>query len=124
MGWIDLSGTWLAWLGYSWTPWILLLFAIAELVVDQLPTTPSRTTPGPFAARVLAGMLAGWAIGVAHGSTAGAIVAGAIGAVIGTLGGYTFRMRLARALGRDRPAALIEDALAYLVAALVVSRLS
>jgi uncharacterized membrane protein len=124
MGWIDLSGTWLAWLGYSWTPWILLLFAIAELVVDQLPTTPSRTTPGPFAARVLAGMLAGWAIGVAHGSTAGAIVAGAIGAVIGTLGGYTFRMRLARVLGRDRPAALIEDALAYLVAALVVSRLS
>jgi uncharacterized membrane protein len=123
MGWLDLSGTWLAWLGYTWTPWILLLCAIAELVVDQLPTTPSRTTPGPFAARVLAGMLAGAAIGLAHGSTTGAIVAGAIGAVIGTLGGYSFRLRLARAFGRDRPAALIEDAVAYLVAALVVSNL-
>jgi uncharacterized membrane protein len=35
-----------------------------------------------------------------------------VGAIIGTLGGYRFRVRLAASFGRDRPAALIEDALA------------
>ena len=123
MGWLDLDGTWLAWLGYAWTPWILGIFAIAELVVDQLPTTPSRTTPMQFIARVLAGTLAGAAIGASQGSMAGGIVAGVIGAVIGTLAGYALRMRLAKAFGRDQPAAFIEDAIAYLGAALVVSAL-
>jgi uncharacterized membrane protein len=123
MGWLNVSGTRLAWLGYAWTPWILVLFAIGELIVDQLPTTPSRKEPMPFAARLLAGMLTGAAIGMANGSTAGGIVAGAIGALIGTLGGYAFRRRLAKAFGRDRPAALIEDLVAYVGAAIVVSTL-
>ena len=123
MGWLELDGTWLAWLGYTWTPWILGIFAIAELIADQLPTTPSRTTPMQFTARVLAGTLAGAAIGASNGSMLGGIVAGVIGAVIGTLAGYTLRMRLARAFGRDQPAAFIEDAVAYLGAALVVSAL-
>src|SRR4029453_15963919 len=48
MGRLELDGTWLAWLGYTWTPWILGIFAIAELIVDQLPTTASRTTPLQF----------------------------------------------------------------------------
>jgi uncharacterized membrane protein len=47
-------------------------------------------------------------------------MAGAIGAVIGTLGGRAFRARLANAFGRDRPAAFIEDAVAYVGAALIV----
>jgi uncharacterized membrane protein len=123
LGWLNVSGTWLAWLGYAWTPWILGLFAIGELIVDQLPTTPSRKEPMPFAARLLAGMLSGAAIGVAYGSTASGTIAGAIGAVIGTLGGHAFRMRLAKAFGRDRPAALIEDVVAYVGAAIVVSNL-
>jgi uncharacterized membrane protein len=121
MGWLDLNGTWLAWLGHTWTPWILGIAAIAELIVDQLPTTPSRTTPMPFVARVLAGALAGAAIGADQGSVPGGLVAGVSGAVIGTLAGYTLRMRLARAFGRDQPAAFIEDAIAYLGAAVVVS---
>jgi uncharacterized membrane protein len=123
LGWLDLNGTWLAWLGYAWTPWILGILAIGELIVDQLPTTPSRTTPMPFIARVLAGMLAGAAIGASQDSMAGGIVAGGIGAVMGTLGGYALRMRLAQAFGRDQPAAFIEDAIAYLGAALVMSAL-
>jgi uncharacterized membrane protein len=123
MGWLDLNGTWLAWLGYAWTPWILGIGAIAELIVDQLPTTPSRTAPMLFIARVLAGALAGAAIGAGQGSMAGGIVAGVVGAVIGTLGGYALRMRLAKAFGRDQPAAFIEDAIAYLGAALVISAL-
>jgi uncharacterized membrane protein len=123
VGWLDLSGTWLAFLGYTWTPWILVLCALAELVVDQLPSTPNRTVPMPFSARVLAGMLSGAAIGAAYGSMIGGLAAGAIGAVAGTLGGYALRMRLARAFGHDRPAAFSEDAIAYLGVALVVSAL-
>ncbi len=123
MGWLDLSGTWLAWLGYAWTPWILGLFAIAELILDQLPSTPSRKAPVGFTARVLAGMLAGGAISAAEGSLIVGAVAGVIGAIVGTLGGYAMRVRLAKAFGHDRPAAFIEDAIAYVGAALVVSAL-
>jgi uncharacterized membrane protein len=123
MGWLDVTGTSFAWLGYSWTPWILGLLAIAELVVDQLPTTPSRTTAMPFIARLLAGTLGGAAIGVAHGWMGGGIIAGITGATVGTLAGYAVRMRLARAFGRDRPAAFLEDLVAYVGSALVVSAL-
>jgi hypothetical protein len=48
------------------------------------------------------------------------LIAGIIGAVIGTLGGAAFRARLAAAFGSDRPAALIEDAVAIGAAALIV----
>ena len=43
LGRFDLSGTWLAFLGYAWTPWILTACALGELITDQLPSTPSRT---------------------------------------------------------------------------------
>jgi hypothetical protein len=29
LGWLDLRGTWLAFLGYAWTPWILSVLALA-----------------------------------------------------------------------------------------------
>jgi uncharacterized membrane protein len=119
-GRLDLGDTFLAFLGFAWTPWLLALFAIAELVADQLPSTPSRTVPMQFGARIVAGSLAGAAVGAAAGSMAGGLIAGAIGAVIGTLGGRAFRARLANAFGRDRPAAFIEDAVAYAGAVLLV----
>jgi uncharacterized membrane protein len=40
------------------------------------------------------------------------VAGGLIGAVVGTLGGRAARARLAASFGRDRPAALIEDAVA------------
>jgi uncharacterized membrane protein len=43
-----------------------------------------------------------------------------IGGVAGTLGGYECRARLAKAMGRDIPVALLDDALAILVALIVV----
>jgi uncharacterized membrane protein len=112
LGWLDVSGTWLAFLGRALTRWILTAFALVELVTDQLPSTPSRTVPAQFGARIVAGALSGAAIGAARGATAGCLLAGSVGAVIGTLGGRAFRARLAAALGSDRPAALIEDAVA------------
>ena len=39
-------------------------------------------------------------------------IAGIAGAVVGTLGGYEARVRLARAVGKDLPIALLEDAIA------------
>ena len=112
LGWLDLSGTWLAFLGRALARWILTGFALVELVTDQLPSTPSRTVPVQFGARILTGAFSGAAIGAARGAMAGGLVAGGIGAAIGTLGGRTFRARLAAALGNDHPAALIEDAIA------------
>jgi len=44
-GWLQLGSTPLAFMGYAWTSWILTVLAVVELVVDQLPSTPSRTVP-------------------------------------------------------------------------------
>jgi uncharacterized membrane protein len=112
----------MAWMGAAVTPWIFTLLALAELVSDQLPKTGSRKAPGPFIARIVMGALCGAAVGASAGMLAIGAVLGAIGAVIGTLGGFEFRARLARAFGRDLPAALIEDAVAISLALLAVYR--
>ena len=112
LGWIDLSGSWLGFFANTWVRWILTLLAIVELVTDQLPSTPSRTVPIQFGARIATGALCGAALGTAGGAMLGGLVAGIVGAVIGTLGGRALRARLAAAFGSDRPAAIIEDAVA------------
>jgi uncharacterized membrane protein len=112
LGWLDVSGTRLAFLGLAPTRWTLTALALVELVTDQLPSTPSRTVPTQFGARILAGALSGAAIGAPRGAIVGGLLAGGAGAVIGTLGGRALRVRLAAALGSDRPAALVEDAVA------------
>ena len=112
LGWLDLSGSWLAFLGSVWACLILTLLALVELVTDQLPSTPSRTVPVQFGSRITTGALSGAAIGTADGALVGGLLAGIVGAVIGTLGGRAFRARLAARFGSDRPAAFIEDAVA------------
>jgi uncharacterized membrane protein len=123
LGRLHLGGTWLAFLGYRWTPWILTLLAIGELVADQLPSTPSRTAPMGFIGRIVTGALSGAAIGASGGSMLGGAIAGIAGAVVGTLGGHAFRIRLATALGNDHPAAFIEDAIAIAAAVGIVMAL-
>lgn len=113
LGWHNLRGTWLAFFGNFWVCGIFTLLALVELVVDQLPTTPNRTVPVAFGARILSGALSGAAIATAGGGLMiGGLIIGIIGAVIGTLGGRIFRVRLAVIFGKDRPAAFIEDAIA------------
>jgi uncharacterized membrane protein len=113
LGWLDLEGTPLAFLGFAFTPYILTLLAIGELITDQLPKTPSRKAPMPFITRIASGALCGAALCVASDAMIGGVVAGAIGGVAGTLGGYAFRVRLVAATGgKDRPIALLEDAIA------------
>lgn len=105
-------------------PWAYALgaFALIEYAVDLFPNAPPRTSTTGLVARVVSGAFVGWMIGLAFGrsSIAGAI-AGAIGAVIGAYGGLAIRLRLIAAIG-SVPSALIEDALAILAAAAIVSR--
>lgn len=120
LGWLPLGGTVLGFLGHVAAPYVLTVLAIGELISDQLPKTPSRKVPIQFATRVVVGALCGAAIGATGGMLVAGLVAGIVGAVIGTLGGAAGRARLAQALGRDLPAALIEDAIAVGGAVLVV----
>jgi len=117
---LGVAGTPLAFLGYRWTFWIFGLIALAELVGDQLPSTPSRKVPVQFGTRIVMGGLSGGALGATHDMLAVGVGAGAIGAVIGTLGGAAVRARLAAAFHRDWPAAVIEDAVAVGVGLLIV----
>ena len=122
LGWLKLDGSFLAFMGYTWTPWVITVLAVAELVTDQLPSTPSRTVPIQFGTRILSGALTGAALGIAGGSLViGAVLGAVVGAVIGTLGGRAARAALARKFGNDRPAALLEDAVAIAAALLVVT---
>ncbi|WP_334164238.1 DUF4126 family protein [Phenylobacterium sp.] len=120
-GRLILADTPMAVLGSPVAAWILTGLAALELVGDKLPKTPSRKAPGPFVARVVSGALVGAAVGWAAGQVLAGAVAGALGAGLGTLGGYAARMGLARRLGRDLPAALLEDVVAVVGAALVVA---
>ena len=115
LGWIHLENTGLAFMGYAFTPWILTLLAIGELINDKLPKTPSRKAPASFGARIVTGALSGAALGASGGSLAVGLVLGALGAVAGTLGGYEARTRMVQATGgKDLPIALLEDAIAVL----------
>ena len=121
LGWLPLSGTPLAFMGFAYTPYIFTLLAAIELVTDQLPQTPSRKVPMQFGARIASGALCGACIGASTGALLAGLIAGVAGAVIGTLGGALARGKLARAFGKDRPAALLEDMVAVVGAIVIVS---
>lgn len=121
LGWLDLSQSALAFMGYHFTPWIFGALAVVELVTDQLPSTPSRKVPIQFGSRIFLGALCGAAIGASGGSLAAGLALGIVGATIGTFGGAMARARMAKAFGKDRPAAIIEDIIAIVAAFLIVS---
>jgi uncharacterized membrane protein len=124
LGWLPLSGTWAGFMGHWIAVAIFTVLALVELVTDQLPSTPSRKVPQQFGARLVSGAFTGAVIGTAGGALIAGLVAGVVGAAIGTYGGAEVRARLAGAFGRDLPAALIEDAVAILLALWVVSAVS
>jgi uncharacterized membrane protein len=123
LGTLHLEGTPLHFWGHAITRYVLSVAAIGELINDKLPKTPSRKVPPQFIVRVLTGGLSGAALGAARQATLVGLIAGMIGAVAGTLGGSEFRVRLGKALGKDLPAALIEDAIAIVGAILIVTKL-
>lgn len=123
LGWLPLENTWLAFLGFTATPYILSVLAIGELIADKLPNTPSRKAAVGFIGRIGSGALCGAALGVTSQALLGGLLAGVLGAVAGTLGGYEFRSRLVRATGgNDLPIALLEDAIAIGGAIFLVTR--
>lgn len=122
LGALQLQGTGLAFLGFAATPFIVTVLALGELIGDKLAKTPSRKVAVQFTTRIVVGALCGAALGLASQALVGGIIAGAIGAVIGTFGGAAIRARLARAFGKDLPAALLEDVVAIGGAIIIVSR--
>ena len=125
LGWLNLEGTGLGFLGYTISVVIFTVMALGELINDKLPKTPSRKAPASFGARIVFGALSGAAIGASAESLPGGLILGALGAVAGTLGGYEARMRLGRAFGgKDLPVALLEDLVAIVSAFLIVSHVS
>ena len=121
-GWLPLGDSGLHFLASAPAAYLFSLCALGELIADKLPKTPSRKAPPGFAARIASGALCGAALGVPDHALFPGLGAGIVGAVVGTLGGYQLRMRLARALGKDLPAALLEDIIAIGGALLIVTR--
>lgn len=124
LGWLDLHGTALAFMGSTAALAIFSLLAVAEYVADLLPATPSRTTPGPLMARIVMGGLSGASLCAAAGRSLllGAVLGG-VGGALGAFGGYQARTRLVRALKvKDPVIALSEDVVAIALAWVLVSR--
>ena len=67
LGWLNLQGTWLAFLRAAVTPYILSILALGELITDKLPRTPSRKIPMQFGARIVMGALSGAALAASDG---------------------------------------------------------
>jgi uncharacterized membrane protein len=122
LGWINLHGSPLAFMGSAWAVGFFTLGALGEFVADQLPSTPARTAAVGLTARIVVGLLTGACLAVGASYWLGALV-GAIGAIAGTFGGYQARVRLVRGLRvPDAAIAIPEDLVAIGLGLLVVSR--
>jgi uncharacterized membrane protein len=122
LGWLDLQGSRLAFMGSATAVVILSVLAVLEYVGDLLPQTPSRTKPGPLIARILMGALCGACVytAVNRAPWAGGLLGG-LGAVIGAFGGHQARMRLVSRLKlKDAAVAIPEDFVAIGLACLLL----
>jgi len=95
-------------------------FALAELIADKLPFTPSRLKATPLISRIVSGAICGATL---HDTTkrplAEGAVLGALGALAGAITGYHVRQKLNRDMP-DLAVALLEDALAVGGSAVIV----
>lgn len=125
LGWINLSGSPLAFMGSIWAVAIFTLGAVGEFIADQLPSTPPRTKGPGLIARIVMGLLTGACLALAGGASliVGAIL-GAIGSLVGAYGGYYARTGLVRSLRvPDFAVAIPEDLVAVGLGLLFVTRL-
>lgn len=124
VGWINLHGSPLAFMGSVWAVAIFTVLAVIELVADQLPSTPSRTDPVGLSARVVTGALSGACLAIAGGGMLWvAALAGALGGIAGAFGGYQARVGLVRTLHvPDFAIAIPEDLVAIGLGVFLVSR--
>jgi uncharacterized membrane protein len=124
LGRLDLHGSPLSFLGSVIAVGVFTLGALAEYVTDQLPSTPNRTTPFPFGARIVMGGLCGAAVAIAgEQPVLSGVVLGAIGAVTGTFAGFHARRGLVKGLKiPDFVIATLEDLVAIGLAVFIVTR--
>jgi uncharacterized membrane protein len=114
LGWLNLQGSPLAFMGSIAAVASFSLLALIEYVADLLPKTPNRTTPIPLIARILMGGLSGACLCASAGQSllVGAMLGG-IGGVIGAFAGYQARTRLVNGLKvKDTLIAIPEDLVA------------
>jgi uncharacterized membrane protein len=124
MNLLNVGHTFLALMNSGVTAVVFTVLALAELVADKLPKTPSRKQPLPFVVRILSGSLVGATVGATGGKIVLGIVCGAVGALVGTLGGAAARARLAVAFGRDYRAAILEDLFAIALALFAILKIA
>jgi uncharacterized membrane protein len=122
--WLNLHNTSLSFVGSTAAVVVFILLALAELVADQLPSTPSRTKPLGLIARIVLGGLSGACVALAGAqSIVIGVLLGAVGGVAGAFAGYEVRMRLVRTLKvPDFVIAVLEDAVAIGGGLFIVSR--
>jgi uncharacterized membrane protein len=124
LGWLDLMGTPLSFMGSVIALVLFTIFAVGELIADKTPKIPRRIDAFPLLVRLVFGGLCGAALAAAgHAGLAVGAVAGAVGGAIGAFAGYHARRALT-VEGRlpDLPVALLEDLIAVGGGLLIVSR--
>jgi uncharacterized membrane protein len=124
LGWLHLQGSHLAFLAGTIALIVFSALAVGELIADQLPKIPARTTAGPLTARVVLGALCGGAFAIAGGAPfTMSCLLGGLGGLIGAFAGYWAR-RVATLEGRlpDLPVALFEDLIAIGGGLFLISR--
>ena len=124
LGWINLAGTPLSFMGSKWALVIFTILALGEYVVDQLPSTPARTVPMQLGARLVFGSLAGASLAAGRAPLLVGIIGAIVGVLVGTYGGYHTRVGLVRGLKvADIAIAIPEDLVAIALGLFVVSRI-
>jgi uncharacterized membrane protein len=122
-GWLSLGGT-LSLIGSVPAVIILTLLAVAEFVVDKLPSTAKRTAAPGLIGRMLTGGLTGACVAIngRQPAFAGAAL-GVIGGVVGAFLGYHVRSFVVKSQGiRDIYFAVVEDVVAVAGCLWVVTR--
>jgi uncharacterized membrane protein len=124
LGWLNLHGSPLAFMGSIVAVTIFSLLAISELVMDKLPNTPNRTTLVPLSARIVTGALCGVSVcAAARESLFVGAVLGGIAAIVGAFLGYQIRKRVVTNLHiKDFFVAVCEDLLTIGLALFFVAR--
>jgi uncharacterized membrane protein len=102
---------------------VLVGLALAEIVADKLPMTPSRKEAVGYGARILSGALAGAVVGASARRTSLGALLGVAGAVVGTESGAAFRSWLGSLFEHDLPAAVIEDLVTFALIGYASSKL-
>ena len=101
---------------------VLVVFALGEYVADASPKIPSRTAFPSILFRPVSGAISGWLVATMHGgSPVAGVILGIIGALAGTYGGHAARVAAIARIGA-LSAAVMEDAVAIVLAAIIVTR--